>query len=325
MTKATKRCPLCRSDLPSEVAAIPAADICELYRRMYALDVTGEIKGATSIAIRQCGSCSLISYMPAFLGSQDFYASLQSTPGYYEEVKPEHTTAAEWIPDGSCVLEVGCGEGAFARHIPTCRYTGVEYSDSAAKAARSRGLNVTTEPLSLFAAKHGGTFDVVCLFQVLEHVLDPREFLDSCLSCIRGSGFLVIAVPAFDSFQSQIVNHILDMPPHHTTRWPDSTLEHLCRLFPLKLRELRHEVLIDSHTKLYTKTMVAKAAYSLIRKPLPVTDLSASGRAIDLIARIASRLPPVRHMAAGKQRPTGARVACLYQTLSGTKEKAKHD
>jgi SAM-dependent methyltransferase len=41
-------------------------------------------------------------------------------------------------------------------------------------------------------------FDVVCIFHVLEHILDPLPFLQRCISLLHKGGRLIIEVPSLD-------------------------------------------------------------------------------------------------------------------------------
>jgi SAM-dependent methyltransferase len=90
---------------------------------------------------------------------------------------------------------------------------------------------------------------VVCAFQVLEHVPDPRAFLASCVYCLKPGGRLILSVPAEDSFTGLVPNNCLNLPPHHLTRWSDKALLalreefnlHDLQLIPLPLEDIHHE------------------------------------------------------------------------------------
>jgi methionine biosynthesis protein MetW len=86
---------------------------------------------------------------------------------------------ADWIAAGSRVLEVGCGDGAFAQHLRAtrrCTVLAVDVSAQAVAWARARGVDahqrdVIAEPFSANA------FDYVVLSEVLEHLPLPEELL----------------------------------------------------------------------------------------------------------------------------------------------------
>lgn len=86
---------------------------------------------------------------------------------------------AEWIAEGSRVLEVGCGDGAGAEYLARargCRVLAVDVSERAVRFARERGVDahqrdVVRDPFPR------DTFDYVVLSEVLEHVPLPEEVL----------------------------------------------------------------------------------------------------------------------------------------------------
>lgn len=97
-------------------------------------------------------------------------------------------------------LEIGCGQGAFgARLAERADYLGVEPDDScfAVASARitSRGGNVLHGTHSAVPAE--STFDMVCAFEVLEHIEDDAGTLAEWARHVRPGGHLVLSVPAF--------------------------------------------------------------------------------------------------------------------------------
>jgi SAM-dependent methyltransferase len=102
----------------------------------------------------------------------------------------------EQLQPGS-VLELGTGQGAVAARLAArSRYTGVEPD------ATSRGIARTRIPPSarllddLSQLDDGEMFDLVCAFEVLEHLPDDRAALASWAERVRRGGHLVLSVPA---------------------------------------------------------------------------------------------------------------------------------
>jgi len=92
------------------------------------------------------------------------------------------------------LLDIGCGSGFFLEEALARGYAevaGVEPSDEAReKAAPSvrRSIEGGMMRPGLFAA---GRFDAICLFQVLDHVVDPAGLLDECRRIARPGGLLL--------------------------------------------------------------------------------------------------------------------------------------
>jgi SAM-dependent methyltransferase len=96
------------------------------------------------------------------------------------------------------VLELGCGVGAvgarIARHAD---YTGVEpdlgTSQIAATRVEPRGGRVLHGDAGILL--WGTTYDVVCAFEVLEHIEDDAAALAAWLKHLRHGGHVVVSVP----------------------------------------------------------------------------------------------------------------------------------
>jgi len=99
--------------------------------------------------------------------------------------------------DGAYLLDIGCGEGFFLFSASKLGYTarGVELSeDAAAYAKKEFGLDVETGAFEelRFPENH---FDVVTLWQVLEHMLYPLMVLKEVHRILKPGGMLVITTP----------------------------------------------------------------------------------------------------------------------------------
>jgi len=97
-------------------------------------------------------------------------------------------------------LEIGCGQGAFgARLADEAQYLGVEPDEISYQVARKR-----IEPRGgkvlhgvHLVVPEGSTYDLLCAFEVLEHIEDDKEALAEWLPLVRPGGHLMLSVPAF--------------------------------------------------------------------------------------------------------------------------------
>lgn len=98
------------------------------------------------------------------------------------------------------IAEIGCGQGAVgARLAEVADYTGVEPDstsfETAAARVQPRGgqvLHGTSEALP-----PGSTYDLVCAFEVLEHIEDDDAALAQWVRHVAPGGHLLLSVPAF--------------------------------------------------------------------------------------------------------------------------------
>ena len=102
--------------------------------------------------------------------------------------------------DIDTVLEVGAGVGGTgARLAQSYRYVGVEPDPEACATASKRvaqfGGEVRCGDIS--AIDPGATFDLVCAFEVLEHIKDDSEALAAWSTHARPGGCVMLSVPPF--------------------------------------------------------------------------------------------------------------------------------
>jgi len=105
------------------------------------------------------------------------------------------------LPGGvTDVLEVGCGQGAFgARLAQRYHYLGVEPDPTSFAVAQRRveAVGDRGEVRNALAADLGDAqFDLVCAFEVLEHIEDDKAALTEWAARLRPGGWLMISVPA---------------------------------------------------------------------------------------------------------------------------------
>lgn len=117
------------------------------------------------------------------------------------------------------ILDVGTGRGVFPGLMRERGWDahGTEISEVAARSAVDMGLPVFIGDF-LDASYPSGSFDVVVLWHVLEHIRDGHAALAKCRELVRPGGLLVIAVPNFESLQAALTRRLwfhLDVPRHY--------------------------------------------------------------------------------------------------------------
>jgi SAM-dependent methyltransferase len=128
------------------------------------------------------------------------------------------------------ILDVGCASGLFLRCALDANWevVGVEPSEVLArKAQEALGPQTEIHCSTLQAAGlPAGSFEVVTLWDLLEHVPDPVLFLRRCALLLKPQGYLFANVPDLDSVQSRLLR----------ARWPLLLPEHLNYFAPRSLR-----------------------------------------------------------------------------------------
>ena len=125
------------------------------------------------------------------LGLKNYARSLSGPKGRLEKVR-------HLIPTGGHVLEIGAADGAFLKlahdAAPDGTFGAVE-PDQHTKPDRDNLPWLTQYDTIGDAMAQGATFDLVMLFHVFEHVLDPAAFLREAHGILAPGGALLIEVP----------------------------------------------------------------------------------------------------------------------------------
>jgi len=270
------------------VENIPAPVLLKLYKKKFKLDIVNELKGVDSIALRQCKNCDLRFYYPLLPGSDVFYEQLQNFGWYYVEDKYEYSIAAEYVKAGEKILDVGCGWGSFSKYVKHAQFTGLEYNQKAIAIGKQNGIKILNELSGQHALTHKEEYDVVTSFQVLEHVADVSGFLKECYTCVKPGGLLIISVPSEDSFISDLPNLVMNMPPHHISRWTDKAMYKIAEQLGGQVVSLVHDRDMNPILKFM---YVSNIAYVALSKMLggykkKMLDLSFRYKVLEKIGKV---------------------------------------
>ncbi len=121
------------------------------------------------------------------------------------------------IPPGR-LLEVGCASGSFLDYMAKRGWQafGIEFSTSAAAAARAHGLQVHTGALET-TPDPVGLYDLVVGWMVAEHLHEPLVALQKLHQWTRIGGMAVFSVPNSASFEFKLFGRYwyeLHLPAH---------------------------------------------------------------------------------------------------------------
>ncbi len=209
-------CPLCsggQSELHQriEVTRGPAAGVYELCR---------------------CLACDLIHVQPrlsdtllAQLYDEDFYFSTgwaleHASRMVLHQIQCTRQRRVERYVRTGALLDVGSGDGRFVAHMAGRGWqaTGIDFSPAAQALAESRGSAGRFLCGSIFDHDlERESIDVVTMWQVLEHIGEPREFLERTHGIMRRGGVFIAAVPNIDSVSARLAGERwwgLDVPRH---------------------------------------------------------------------------------------------------------------
>jgi len=247
-------CPLCKCEDIELLEVVDKHLLSNQYEKLTNIDFSYLI--AEDLKYCECQKCKLRFFNPLITGDEVFYKALQKFDWYYVDEKNEYDEAVKYISSTDTVLDVGSGKGALSKVLPTKGYVGLDFSENAKLMAAKKGILIENEMIQDYADMYPSSFDVVVSFQVLEHVSEPASFIKAQIKALKSGGKLIISVPSENSFLRYVNNGILNMPPHHVTRWSDDTLEFIAEKYNLHLISIFHDKVQDIHKVWFLATLV---------------------------------------------------------------------
>ena len=231
-------------------------DLIRSYKNKLNIDVSSYFNNLKEIYIYQCIETKYRFYYPFDIdGDSRFYEQLQDNDWYYMPWKWEHEIALQNLIGNEKILEVGSGGLGFLEKMQELGYDtrGLELNKDSVEKGKRLNLKVEEETIQTHAQRNKEKYDVVCSFQVLEHVTDVHSFIKSQIDCLKTGGKLIISVPNNDSFIKLDNNLILNQPPHHMGLWNKDSLMGLTTIFDIKTDKVLYEPLAKYHLDWYIK------------------------------------------------------------------------
>jgi SAM-dependent methyltransferase len=191
--------------------------------------------------ILRCRSCTLV-YVDAALTEEDLdriygasffnigskFAGEVSSPGAANAALRVERLLQLPEVGLDCWLDVGCANGDFllAAGGQVKRTCGVEISSYASEAARQRGIEAIWRGDFLEAQLPRTGFDLISMWDYIEHVQEPLANLRKAYELLRPGGYLALSTGDIGSPIARLMGRIwhLMIPPKHLYFFSRSTL-----------------------------------------------------------------------------------------------------
>ena len=210
-----------------------------------------------------CGSCELI--FSEFINQKfednykdvldDLYISqIKNKRAYFKNIISKLSNIINKTDD---VLEIGYYYGAFASEIKekVSSYVGIELSSHACNYAKNEfNLNVQNTNIYNFFKINKKKFDIIFLFDVLEHLDDPDTILSICSKNLKQNGKLVLSTMNMDSIAAKLTGkHYPWIIPMHKFYFTNKSVKKYLLKNHLKLNKIIGDVRIISLEYLFLK------------------------------------------------------------------------
>jgi len=183
----------------------------------------------------RCKACGGVhtSWLPSHEELTDFYAAYPAITSVSPITIPRYhelLDAFEPFRTNGRLIDVGCGGGLFLEQAAKRggEVHGTEFGQLAVETCRSRGIDIIEGPLDP-ANYDPGSFDVVCSFEVIEHVTDPRTELRNLATLLRPGGVLYMTTPNFNCLARRLGPSSWNVAcyPEHLTYFTPASLHRM--------------------------------------------------------------------------------------------------
>jgi len=251
--------------------------------------------------IVRCDACGLVRSDPVANSEALRQLYTQSTFDYGEELSGLQRTYGRYLKKldrysikRKSLLEIGAGNGFFLEVALQQGYTdvwGVEPSIDAVEQAdphvRSHLVCDVMRP-SLFPP---ATFDVVCLFQVFDHIAEPGMVLDECYNALRSGGVILCLVHNIEALSARLLGRfspIIDI--EHTYLYSPKTIASIFAMHNFRpvqvgrvvntysLKYLAHLFPLPKHLKLHIANWTNISLFGNFQFTVPLGNLYLIGR-----------------------------------------------
>lgn len=212
-------------------------------------------------SLYECCSCGYQSFFPRPKSTLSFYqqrsyfhdgqkfhlATNRAThPIIDVERLPQYRTLTKRVArlkHGSRLLDVGCGSGLFVHLCEKkgIKAKGIDISRSGIELART--LTKNCELKDFIREEKSVNLDYVTMFDVIEHVPNPRDFFAKASSSLRKGGYFIFTTPCADSIVRKIFGRHwhLYTPPRHLQIFSIRSIAQLLRESGLEIVSLKKE------------------------------------------------------------------------------------
>ncbi|HBD92872.1 MAG: hypothetical protein A2015_03490 [Spirochaetes bacterium GWF1_31_7] len=164
----------------------------------------------------QCGFCKMIFQNPQEsidktkqrYNHDYFQYEIQNEENFFNLVKKtiDDFDVLSLLDKGSSILEIGCATGLFLKYMDDCGHksTGIEIcKESAIYGISKYGVNIINKTLEE-ADLREGSFDFIHFSHLIEHLNNPKDFIEKIYKLLKPDGFIVITTPNSDGVFSKV-------------------------------------------------------------------------------------------------------------------------
>ena len=165
--------------------------------------------------IVKCNRCGLLYSNPILENNRINKLYKESKFDYGDELENLKETYGNYlkkienlVPSKENLLDIGCGNGFFLEKALEMGYKNVYGVEPSNEAIENVSIMVDGKIINdVFNSKdfNSNFFDVICFFQVIEHIVDLNDFLIGCLKSLKKGGIILCIAHDSNAFFPKIL------------------------------------------------------------------------------------------------------------------------
>lgn len=219
------------------VKSVDVETVNQMYLDKCGYDIKGDLHNLDKIFLYECEGTGYKFWYPLSLaGNEIFYENISSLwSNYYKTDRWEYHLVHNYIKNIDRVLEIGCGRGFFLQQLEMKGGGDIMGIDFNKQAISSKVTKFPILNKDLNDLDNGEKFDVICFFQVLEHIADPYNFLLTSMGRLNKGGKLIFSVPNNRFLAHRLMHDAFDLPPHHVGHYDAEVVKKIAQHLGLRV------------------------------------------------------------------------------------------
>jgi 2-polyprenyl-3-methyl-5-hydroxy-6-metoxy-1,4-benzoquinol methylase len=242
-------CPICGKDFGSKRIYKRNYDLKELREEFFSARRLKKHTKNEHNDFRRCSRCGLV-YSSPFINPEAVNKFYKKSKFFYgkelSNIKRAYgvclTRASKYVKIKGRILDVGTGNGFFLEVAKSQGWKEAKGIEPGAEAADQADPSVRDD-IIVDILKEGQfepeSFDIVTFFHVLDHLIDPRQFIQTCKRNLKPGGVVLCVTHDVGALPARIMgdySFIVDV--EHTQLFDKSTIRRIFESEGFRVREI---------------------------------------------------------------------------------------